>query len=417
MGGRVIKNALLIDGSGASPLADANILIEEERITAVGKSVDIPKDAEVIDAGGKTVMPGLMDLHVHLASESLGRPIRGLEWGLTTPIALKLFHAAHNAKKCLKAGFTTVRSMDIEEELVWGPSLREAIALGLVPGPRLLASAGQISRSGKYPYGTYVGMPEPYKPAWRPADGPYECRRAVREAVANGADFIKFFSTGSVGGAGVRHTWVLYTLEEIRAITDEAHRMERRCACHAHGTQGIKDAILGGTDTIEHGTYMDDECIELMKKHGVYYVPTFSIVYNIVTKGEQLKAPPHVIEKATEAWAHHVPSVQKAYKAGVKIACATDGGGVWAKCGENALELEMLTRFGEMTPMDAIVSATKVSAEAIGQEKELGTIEPGKMADIIIVNGEPLENIKILQDLSRIKMVMKGGKIEVNRGL
>ncbi|MFQ6074616.1 MAG: amidohydrolase family protein [Candidatus Bathyarchaeia archaeon] len=412
-----IKDAFLIDGTGATPMKDAGVVVEGERIAEVGRGLGVPKDAEVIEAEGRTVMPGLMDLHVHLASESLGRPIRLLEWTNTTPPALKLLHAANNAKKCLEAGFTTVRNMGTDEKFIWDPSLREAIDLGVVPGPRVLASACVMRRSGTFPYGNYVGMPEPQEPVVRSADGPYEFRRAVREAVALGADFIKFFSTGNVGGAGVKHTWVMLTMEEIEAITDEAHRMERRVACHAHGTQGIQDAVVGGTDTIEHGTYLDDECVELMKERGVYYVPTLSIVHNLITKGEQLKAPPHVLEKARETWENHVPSVKKAHAKGVKIACGTDGAGVWAKCGENGLELEMLVRFGGLTPMEAIVAATKTSAEAIGRQDQLGTLETGKLADLIIVDGNPLKDIKVLQDLSKIEMVMEGGRVEVNRGL
>jgi imidazolonepropionase-like amidohydrolase len=219
------------------------------------------------------------------------------------------------------------------------------------------------------------------------------------------------------GRARVRHYWVLYTLEEIRAITDEAHRMERRCACHAHGTQGIKDAIIGGADTIEHGTYLDDEGVKLMREHGTYYVPTFTIHYNIVNMGEELKVPPYTIQKIGDTWEHSVPSVQRARRAGVKIACGTDSGGTWAPCGENARELELLVKFGGMTPMEAITAATKVSAEAIGRDKDLGTIGPNKLADIILVEGDPLNDIKLLQDASNVKMVIKGGKIEVNRGV
>ncbi len=414
----LIENAVLVDGMGSSPMRDASILIDGERIEAVDRGLDAPRESKTIDAKGMTVMPGLMDLHVHMAGESLGRRIRLLDWSQTTPTALKLYHAVRNARSCLEAGFTTVRCMDIEEELVWGPSLREAIELGIFPGPRILACAGQIYRSGNFPYGSsYVGMPEPFKPAWRPADGPWECRRAVRECVANGADFIKFFATGSTGGGGVRHYWVLYTLEEIRAITDEAHRMERRCACHAHGTQGIKDAIIGGADTIEHGTYLDDEGVKLMREHGTYYVPTFTIHYNIVNMGEELKVPPYTIQKIGDTWEHSVPSVQKARRAGVKIACGTDSGGTWAPCGENARELELLVKFGGMTPMEAITAGTRVSAEAIGRDKDLGTIGPNKLADIILVEGDPLKDIILLQDASNVKMVIKGGKVEVNRGV
>jgi imidazolonepropionase-like amidohydrolase len=254
-------------------------------------------------------------------------------------------------------------------------------------------------------------MPDPYQPVWRPADGPYQCRRAVREAVALGADYIKFFSTGSVGGAGEKHTWVTHTLEEIEAICDEAHRHDRRAAVHAHGTQGIRDAIIGGADTIEHGTYMDEECIELMVERGAFHVPTLTIVYNLLKRGEEGGVPEHMLRKAEETWEHHIPSVKMSHKAGVKIACGTD-----YKAGVNAQELELLVTEAGLTPMEAIVAATKTSAEAIGWEEKLGTIEPGKLADLLIIDGDPLKNISIIQDSSRLLKVVKGGRIEVDRG-
>jgi imidazolonepropionase-like amidohydrolase len=406
----LIDKAVLIDGTGSTPSKKVRILIESERIAAVGRDLDIPDDAKIIDVAGRTVMPGIMDLHIHLGSDSLDRKVRRLTWGVTTPPALKILHAAHNAKKCLEAGVTTLRSVALEQDFCWDPSLREAINLGVVQGPRILASAGCVRRSGNYPYGGYVGMPDPFQPVWRPADGPYQCRRAVREAVALGADFIKFFSTGSVGGAGERHTWVTHTLEEIEAICDEAHRHERKAAVHAHGTQGIKDALLGGVDTVEHGTYMDEECIELMLERKAFHVPTLTIVYNLIKRSEERDVPEHMLRKAEETWEHHVPSVKMSHKAGVRIACGTD-----FKAGVNAQELELLVKEAGLTPMEAIVAATKTSAEAIGRENELGTLEPGKYADLLIVDGDPLKEIGLLQNKSRILKVIKGGKIEVDR--
>jgi imidazolonepropionase-like amidohydrolase len=180
----LIDKAVLIDGTGSTPSKKVRILIESERIAAVGRDLDIPDDAKIIDVAGRTVMPGIMDLHIHLGSDSLDRKVRRLTWGVTTPPALKILHAAHNAKKCLEAGVTTLRSVALEQDFCWDPSLRESINLGVVQGPRILASAGCVRRSGNYPYGGYVGMPDPFQPVWRPADGPYQCRRAVREAVA-----------------------------------------------------------------------------------------------------------------------------------------------------------------------------------------------------------------------------------------
>jgi len=408
---KAIKNAFLIDGTGKAPQRGVTILIEDKRISAVGKNVDVPNKAEIIDVDGKTVMPGLMDLHIHLGGDSVEPPRRRLYFTVTTPPALKVLHAANNARKCIEAGFTTLRNMGLEQDLCWDPSLREAIELGIIPGPRILASAGCVRKSGQYPYGNYVGMPEPYQKVWNPADGPYECRRAVREAVALGADFIKFFGTGSVGAAGEKHTWVLYTMEEMKAITDEAHRHERTTACHCHGTQGIKDAVIAGTDTVEHGTYMDKECVKLMLKNGTYYVPTLTIVENLVHNKES-DVPEHMLNKAKETWEHHVPSAKMAYKAGIKIACGTD-----YRAGINAQELELFVKVIGMSPMEAIVAATKTSAEAIKRENELGTLEQGKLADMLIVDGDPLQDITVLQDLSKIKMVIKNGKKAVNRGL
>jgi imidazolonepropionase-like amidohydrolase len=231
----------------------------------------------------------------------------------------------------------------------------------------------------------------------------------VREAVSLGADFIKFFSTGSVGGAGERHTWVTQTLEEITAICDEAHRHEKTAAVHAHGTQGIKDAVIGGADTIEHGTYMDEECIELMLEKGTFHVPTLTVVYNLI-KSDEAEVPEHMMRKAEETWENHIPSVKMSLKAGVKIACGTD-----YKSGVNAQELELLVKEAGLTPMESIVAATKTSAEAIARGHELGTLEPGKTADLLIIDGDPLKDISILREKSKILNVIKNGKIEVNR--
>lgn len=431
-----IKNAVLINGIGTPPLRDAKILIDGNRIVEIGEDLKFPKESKIIDVDGKTVMPGLMDIHIHLAFDALRRSERLLVWSLTTPPMTKVLHALKNAQHCLEAGFTTLRCMTHADQSNypgnWGPIVRDAIKRGLFSGSRMLVCGmNLLPNPPRQPYGFFEGLeasmyygtmpgerivgPGPYPP------GPWGIRMAVREIILKGADFIKFYVTGMSGAAGSKPNQTIRTLEEIQALTDQAHRQGIRTACHAHATPGIKAAIIGGTDTIEHGTNLDEECVKLMKERGTYLVPTLSISYRIMTRKDIMRkvgVPEVILERSEAKWEDRIKSLQMAHKAGIKICCATDGTMMpvlWP--GENALELELLVKFGGLSPMEAIVAATKTNSEAIGRKKDLGTIETGKLADLIVVEGDPLKDIKLLQKLENIKIVMKGGEIMVNRGI
>jgi imidazolonepropionase-like amidohydrolase len=417
----VLKGGTLIDGTGGKPIEDVTVAIVGTKIAAVNAEdqYEIPKEAEIVDTHGRFIMPGLMDLHVHLGSESLGRLRDSRLWIITTPPVMQIMHAIKNARSCLEAGFTTIRNIGNLRGLIWDPSLRDAIEMGIVQGPRILASGNVISgmRRGTRSTLAYAYGPQPSVIAYQHtlADGPYECRKAVREVVGAGADFVKIIITGTIAGELEKPTWVTYTREEVEAITDEAHHLERRVAAHAYATEGIMNAVEGGVDTLEHGMYLDDEASKMMVEKGTFLVPTLSVLYQMITNGEKTGVPDHMLEKTREGFDVLVSSFKKAHKAGVKIACGTDSQGTWAQCGENALELELMVKYG-MSEMEAIVAATKTSAEAIGRENSLGTIEEGKLADLLIVNGNPLKNIKVLREKNNIKMIIKNGEIGVNRG-
>jgi imidazolonepropionase-like amidohydrolase len=300
----------------------------------------------------------------------------------------------------LKMGVTTVRCMGV------GCALRQAVEKGIFSGPRVLV-AGPFER----------GVP---------STGPVERRKWVRGKIEENVDFIKIASTGGVshdgaegmvGGVRVGPEALKGTVEEHRAVVEEAHDVGLTVAVHAEGLEGIKRAVEAGVDTVEHGMWLDDETAEKMAEKGIIFVPTLTIQRMLAEKGPVLGYVPASWSKTCKiAWPEKVTSALKsARKAGVKIACGTDGGDIKRMlCAE---ELELLVSMAGMTEMEAIVAATKISAEAIKRSKFIGTIEKGKHADIIVVDGDPIKNIKVLQDMEKIRMVMKDGKIEVDRGL
>lgn len=401
----------LIDGTGRTPIEKSAVLIEGPKIVGVGKrgSIQIPPDAKVIDVSGKTVMPGLIDCHVHLAGISTDEKINMQLWNLKTPPALKLLHAVVNAQKALDSGITTLRNMARDENEV---SLRDAFDQGVMVGPRIVTTAGGVGMTASH--GDMFTPPIIPRRPGDTADGPDECRKAVRERVRWGADFIKISTTGGVMSEGDESWWRNYSLSEIEAITDEAHALGRKVAAHAQGTEGIKNAIRGGIDTIEHGCYLDGEAIQMMVDRGTILVPTLAIVYEIVTRGEELGIPEYGMRKAKLVFEAHVESVKNAYKGGVRIATGTDTSGRVVRFGNHAVELELLCKCG-MSPMEAIVAATKTASEALGRQDKYGTLETGKLADMLVVDGNPLKDVRVLQDKDRVGMVMKNGEVVVNR--
>jgi len=403
-----VRAGRLIDVKAGQVLENVVILIRGERIEAVGRDVAIPADAEVLDLSRHTVLPGLMDLHTHLTGDpSYGYSDHRLhEWpGYAALVGAK------NARRTLLAGFTTVRNVGADE---WADvALRDAIRNGIVPGPRMYVSAHGIGITGGH------CDTNGYRPdAWPEpgiargiVNGVDEAIKAVRYQIKYGADVIKICATGGVLSAGDAVGVPQLTFEEIRAIVQTAAMAERRVAAHAHGTEGIKTAIRAGVASIEHGSMLDEEAIRLMKEHGTYLVPTLMAFETVVAGARSGKLAPWSAKKALEIEPHARRSIQMAIRAGVNIAFGTDAG-VFPH-GENAEEFRLLVQAG-MTPMQAIQSATVHAARLLGVEDELGTIEPGKLADLIAVRGDPLQDITRLK---HVDFVMKGGVVYKRDGV
>ncbi len=401
-----IRAGTLIDGTGAAPVRNAVIVIQGDRITAVGANVQVPAGATVIDLSGETVLPGFVDAHVHLASHTIGDG----DWqhaGLTElPSQIALLGAAH-AQQTLEAGFTTVRVVGSAE--FSDVALRNAINAGWIQGPRIVAAGISFGirgghcdeTNGLQPYalgregGVEVGV----------ADGVEEVRNAVRYAVKYGADVIKICATGGVlsltDSAGVQQ----YTEEEMRAIVETATQLDRRVAAHAHGTAGIKAAVRAGVTSIEHGSILDPEAVQLMKQHGTWLVPTLLAGFTVESLATAGRLPPPIAAKALAIAPRMRNSFKLALDGGVKMALGTDAGVM--RHGTNAREFELMVRWG-MPPMQAIVVGTSSGATLLGLDRDIGTVAVGKRADIVAVRGNPLDSIKVLQSVS---FVMKDGRV------
>src|SRR5437660_6216981 len=393
----VVRAARLIDGTGGAPTMPAVVVVRGERIEAVGSAVPVPAGARVVDLGNATIFPGLIDLHTHLTSS-------GVHWEdelvKTTPGQATL-HGAYNSRITLMAGFTTCRDM--------GPTwpytdidLRKAIDEGLVPGPRLMVAGNYVSATGgagdARQFSIYVDVPI----VQNLADGADAIRHVVRTNLKNGADFIKILATGAVLSRGTPPGAQQYSEEEIRVAVEEAARWGRHVAAHAHGTDGIKAAIRAGVRTIDHGSMMDAEAVELLRAHHAYFVPT---LYTSESIAVNPNVPAAEKERSRQIKDLKDRSFQMVLKAGLPIGFGTDAAVI--PHGQNARELSYRVRLGE-TPMAAIVSATRVSAEIMGWSDRVGTVERGKFADIIAVAGDPLRDIS---ELERVSWVMKGGVI------
>ncbi len=394
----------LIAVPGQAPRGASTIIVDGERIVAVRDGhVVPPAGVKAIDLRDKTVLPGLIDSHVHLASD------RGGEANLLSFVReepqMNALEAQMNGMKTLRAGFTTVRNMGDDGATL---ALREAVKRGWVQGPRIVDAASSISTTGGHMDGRgglnddlVAHLPSPENLC----DGADSCRKVVRRQIDRGADVIKFATTGGVNsGTGLA---TRMNEDEARALIDTAHAYGRKVAVHAHGAEGIKLALRAGADSIEHGTVMDDEIVRTMKKQGTYYVPTLSTVNGYL---ERLAANPNAyapdVKKQID-WRIGITgqSLAKAVPAGVRIAFGTDAG--VSKHGRNADEFELMVKHG-MTPVEAIKAATVNAADLLGLSSEIGTIAPGKSADLIAVTGDPLRDVSVLKNMA---FVMARGKV------
>ena len=396
----------LIDVPGKAVRGPSTIVVDNGRIVSVTDGLTrVEPGVAFIDLSTKTVLPGLIDSHVHLISD------RGGEQGLLAVVRdddpLHAYEAQLNGMKTLRAGFTTVRNLGDDQGVTM--ALREAVKRGWVQGPRIIDAAQSISTTGGHMDGRGAlndSLVEKSQPnPENLCDSVESCRRVVRRQIDRGADVIKFATTGGVNsGTGLATRMFA---DEAKALVDTAHAYGRKVAVHAHGADGIKLAVRSGADSIEHGTEMDDEIVKLMKAHGTYYVPTLSTVNGYI---ERLAKDPNAytpeVKKQID-WRIGITgkSLARSYPAGVKIAFGTDAG--VSKHGRNADEFELMVKFS-MPPVEALKAATVNAADLLGLSGEIGTIEPGKSADIIAVSGDPLQDVTVLK---KVDFVMARGEV------
>ena len=388
-----------------TPIENAGIIVDGERIVQVG-DVDLLASQEGIDAvdlGEVTLLPGLIDMHVHLS----GRRGYGMTDRILNTRDFRVLRAMQDCELLLQAGYTTVRDVGSEIAL----SLRRAANEGIIAGPRILAAGPMISQTGGHADHHFMPLTEAATmEGIILADGLDECRKAVRKVVRESADLVKICTTGGIGSER-DHPWDShYTIKEVTVIVEEAHRLGRRVAAHAQGREGIITAVKGGVDTIEHGSYLDEECATLMAQNGTYLVPTVALreVFLQTLRGKDYDMPPWRLRKQREA----IPAIEKAFKLAIDyklpIAAGSDFTGVpQREHGKNVAEPIAMTRLG-LPASAAIRAATATAAEALGVRDQFGAIEPGLVADIIAVEGNPLENISCLQN---VRFVMKAGRV------
>jgi imidazolonepropionase-like amidohydrolase len=406
-----VRAGVLIDGTGAPPVENAVILIVEGRITSVGSDVSIPAGARIIDLSDQTVLPGFIDAHSHLTYPLTGSPGWETALALRSEADFALIGAQH-AREVLESGFTSAREVGASHFA--DVALRNAINEGRVPGPRMQVAAhalgitgGHCDQSGYVP--ALLGR-EP-GPMEGIANGPDEIRSAIRHQVKYGADVIKICATGGVMSVGDAVGVQQYSQDELEAVVAAARMVDRRVAAHAHGTEGIKAAVRAGVTSIEHGSLLDDEGIDLMIEHGTYLVSTLFAGDAVMRMAEDGTIPAELAEKAMAIGPAMANTMRRAHEAGVKIALGVDN--IFYDHRTSTREFELLVAAG-IGEMDAIMAGTSVAAELLGWEDDVGTITPGRWADIVGVDGDPLEDITELQ---RATFVMKGGDVVVEKGV
>jgi len=406
-----ITNGTIIDGRGGEPLI-GTLVIEGEYIAGLGRQdqIAIPRDATVIDAMGGSILPGLIDCHVHFMLE-----YPDIMRGLITQPSLRLLQAIPRMRATLEAGVTTVR------DAAGSPTgLKIAVERGIVAGPRMQIAVSMISQTGGHGDGFYpccvdigfFGM-RFYDVPSGVSDGVDEVRKATRKILRAGADWIKLATTGGVLSTSDAPTSSQLTVEEIATAVYEATAQEKRCMAHAQGSQGIKNALLGGVASIEHGVYLNDELIDLMLEKDVYLVPTLLAPLAVVEFAKEHPdiLPPMMAAKATGVIEAHRQSFRRAVEAGVMVAMGTDAG--VGKHGENGRELLLMVESG-MSPMQAIVASTANAARLLHLDKNVGTLEVGKLADVVVVDSDIVGDIGKMADPTNVKLVLKGGRAAKN---
>ncbi len=404
----LIHNGTLIDGNGGEPVASGALLIDGNRIVAAGPlaALDVPADAVRIDAGGGTILPGLIDTHVHMALE-----FTSLIEMASMPFSLRFFKSTQYMRRTIDAGITTVRDAGGADL-----GMKQAVEQGIITGPRLMISTAPLGITGGHsdgwmPSGTmmnlfaeYPGMPNGM------CDGVEAVRQRTREVLRAGAEVIKIMATGGVLSPNDHPEFIGFSEDELAVIVAEGKaRKGIKVMAHAQGAEGIKMAVRAGIHSIEHGIYLDDEAIELMLEHGTYLVPTLLAPLSVVEKAKSSGGiPDYALRKALETIEAHQDSISRAYRAGVTIAMGTDAG-VMAH-GTNLRELGLMADVG-MSPMEVLVATTRTAAECMGWQDRVGTLEPGKLADVVITRTDPLADLRSLEQTDNILLVMQDGNV------
>ena len=413
-GSTVIANGQLVDGTGAAPVRDGAVVIRDGLIAFAGPAVripEVPPDAKRIDANGGTILPGLVEAHFHPTYFNVAA-LEDLD--IKYPVEYVTLLAAHNAKLALECGYTAARSggslFNID---VW---LKKAIENDLCPGPRLAASGREICGVG--------GLMD-WNPDYRKigmeglvllVNGPDEARAAVRKLVKDGVEWVKTYPTGDAAAPDTNdHHTLCMTFEEMHAVVATAHNHGLKVTGHCRATQGIKNALRAGYDAIEHGTFMDDEALELLLKRDVPCVPALQFEYASIVYGPEFKMPRAVIDGHKETLEGGAESARQILRAGGRLGMGGDYGFAWTPHGTYAKELTFFVKHVGLTPLEVLKCATKTGAEIMGRDKEFGTLEAGKLADVLVVDGDVLADISVLEDRSRFVAVMQGGVVKAGR--
>ena len=397
----VIRNALLWDakGIGSKPQPGMSIVIEGSRIQRIAPDAEVITIPEVtvIDAKGMFVMPGMIDCHVHITSNGDADSSKDAN----EHDAYLALRGAELARQDLEAGFTTVRNMGTRNYI--DMAIQKAQNAGFCTGARIITSGPAITMTGGH---GWMGGIE--------VDGCDEARKAARQNLKKGVELIKIMATGGVMTPGVEPGSPQLTEEEMRAAIEEAHKAGRKTASHAQGTEGIKNVVRAGIDTVEHGIFLDDEVIAMMAERKTALIPTIVAPYHINEGGLKAGIPAYAVEKAGRIAGDHIKSFRKALEAGLIIAMGTDAGTPLNRHGENALELHMFVEHG-MTAEQALLCATSVAAKVVDRYETLGTIEEGKIADLLFIDGNPLEDIELIVAKEPIKTIIQNGRVAHTR--